>query len=161
MVVRVLDNILVHNLLQTMHKITMTDDRVHLVASLIEGKSIDIPAIMCQVMLQSSIDSGMKQGLPFGVLVIQILQQCGISFPKDAVVLPQRLPIDDGRAKVDNAKGSSGSWRDSTAYPNTCTSSSRSPPALKIPPLAPKTAPSPPLTQPPISGVSLVLSAVI
>lgn len=30
-----------------MHKMDMTENRVHLVASLMEGKSIDVPAIMC------------------------------------------------------------------------------------------------------------------
>lgn len=51
MVARVLNMILVHNLLQMTHKTNMSDDMVHLVSSLMEGKSIDVPAIMCQVML--------------------------------------------------------------------------------------------------------------
>lgn len=70
------------------HKTDMTDDIVHLVASLIKGKAIDVPAIMCQVMLQASIDLGTKRGLPYRVLVTQILEQCGVSFPKDVMTLP-------------------------------------------------------------------------
>lgn len=51
MVVRVLDIILVHNLLQTTQKTIMTDDRIHLVPRLIEGKPIDVLAIMCHIMM--------------------------------------------------------------------------------------------------------------
>lgn len=76
MVAKVLNMILVHNLLQTTHKTDMLDNMIHLVANLIESKSIDVIAIMCQVMLQALIDSGSKRGLPYGVLVTQILEQC-------------------------------------------------------------------------------------
>lgn len=51
MLARVLNIILVHNMLQTTHKTNMIDDMVHLVASLMEGKVIDVLDIMCQVML--------------------------------------------------------------------------------------------------------------
>lgn len=49
MVARVLNMILVQNLLQTIHN--MSNDMVHLLESLMEGKVIDAPTIMCQVML--------------------------------------------------------------------------------------------------------------
>lgn len=74
MLARVLNIILVHNLLQTSHKTDMFDDMVHLVVSLMEGKAIDMPTIMCQMMLQTSIDDGTKKGLPYGVLVTQIME---------------------------------------------------------------------------------------
>lgn len=69
MVARVLDIILVHNLLQTTHKTDMLDDRVNLVTILMEGKSIDVPAIMCYTMLHTSIEDDTKRGLPYIVLV--------------------------------------------------------------------------------------------
>lgn len=84
---RVLDIILVHNLLQTTHKTTMTNDRVHLVTILMEGKSIDVPAIMCHIMLQTSIEDGTKRGLLYEVLVTKLLEQCGVTFPRDSVIL--------------------------------------------------------------------------
>lgn len=51
MLAKVLNIILVHNLLQASHKMDMSDDMAHSVASLMEGKEIDVPAIMCQLML--------------------------------------------------------------------------------------------------------------
>lgn len=68
MVARVLDIILVHTLLQTTHKIDISEDRVYLVASLMEEKSIDVLAIMCLVMLQAFIDNGMKRDCHMGSL---------------------------------------------------------------------------------------------
>lgn len=59
--VRVLDIILVHNLLQMMHKTTMSDNRAHLVASLMEGKSTDVLTMMCYTMLQTSIEDDTKR----------------------------------------------------------------------------------------------------
>lgn len=51
MLLRFLNIILGHNLLSTTHKMDMSDDMVHLVANLMEGKVLDIPTIMCYVML--------------------------------------------------------------------------------------------------------------
>lgn len=82
-----------------MHKTTMKNDRAHLVVSLMEGKSIVVPTIMCQVMLQMSIDDGIKRGLPYRVLVTQLLEQCVVTFPRDVVTLSQGLPIDDATIK--------------------------------------------------------------
>lgn len=50
-------------------------------------------------MLQASIDNETKRGLAYGVLVTQILEQCGVTFPKDVVTLSQGLPIDDASIK--------------------------------------------------------------
>lgn len=87
MLAMVLNIILVHNLLQTSHKIDMSDDMVHLVASL--------TVIMCQMMLQTPINDGMKiwsaSHLDYG--------KCGVIFPRDAVTLPLGLPIDDATIK--------------------------------------------------------------
>lgn len=99
MVARVLDIILVHNLLQTTHKIDMLDDWAHLVAILMKGKAIDVPAIMCHVMLQTTIEDGTKRGLSYRVMVTQILEQCGVTFSHDVVTFPQGLPIDDASIK--------------------------------------------------------------
>lgn len=41
----------------------------------------------------------MKRGLPYGVLVTQVFEQCGVTFPRDVVTLPQGLPIDDTTIK--------------------------------------------------------------
>lgn len=73
-VARVLDITLVDNLLQTTYKTTMTDDKAHLVTSLMEGKSIDVLTIMCHIMLQTSIEDGIKRGLSYEVLVTQLLE---------------------------------------------------------------------------------------
>lgn len=51
MVACMLHMILIHNLLQMLHKNAMTDYRAHLVASLMEGKPIDVPTIMCHIIL--------------------------------------------------------------------------------------------------------------
>lgn len=95
MLARVFNIILIHNLLQTSHKTDMSDDMVHLMASLMEGKAIDVPTIIYQMMLQTSIDDGMKRGPLYGVLVTQIMEQYSVTFPRDAVTLAQGLPIDD------------------------------------------------------------------
>lgn len=99
MLARVLNIILVHNLLQTSHKTNMSDDMVHLVASLMEGKVIDVSAIMCQMMLQTFIDDGIKRGLPYGVLVIQIIEKCSVTFSRDVITLSYGFPIDDATIK--------------------------------------------------------------
>lgn len=61
---------------------------------------------------------------------------------------------------MDNAKGSSGSWKNSTACPDTCTSSNRCSTSTGDSPPAPEKAPPPP-TQPLIPRVSPILSALI
>lgn len=88
MVLRVLNIILVHNLLPTTHQTDMIDNLVHLVVSLMEDKSIDFPTIMCYVMLQATLDRGSKRGLPYGVMITQLIEQHRVTLPCDVVVLP-------------------------------------------------------------------------
>lgn len=95
MLLRFLNLILVHNLLPTTHKTDMSDDMVHLVAGLMEGKALDVPAIMCYVMLPASSNKGSKQGLSYGVMINQLMEQCRVTFLCDAVVISQGLPIDN------------------------------------------------------------------
>lgn len=96
MLLRFLNIILVQNLLPTTHKIDITNDMVHLVVNLMEGKALHVPAIMCYVMLQASTNLGTKRRLPYGVMITQLMEQCRMTYLRDVVVLPQGLPIDDG-----------------------------------------------------------------
>lgn len=90
MLPRFLNIILVHYLLPTTHK---TNDMVHLVASLMEGKALDIPAIMCYMMLNVSSDLGIKRRLPYEMMITQLLEQCGVTFLPDVVVLQKDYPL--------------------------------------------------------------------
>lgn len=74
MLLRFLNIILVHNLLSTTHKTNMTDDIVHLVTSLMEGKALNVPAIMCYTMLNMTSNLGTKRRLLYGVMITQLLE---------------------------------------------------------------------------------------
>lgn len=72
---KLLNFIFTFNLFPIHHSGNMTPKMVYLVGYFLSGNDLDLPSIICQVMISTSSSKIGKAVLPFGVMITRLLQK--------------------------------------------------------------------------------------
>lgn len=73
-IVQFLFCIFTYILLPTTHRSGLTSHMAYLIDSILEGKRIDLPSVICYVFLRASATDHSTSSLPFPILISQILK---------------------------------------------------------------------------------------
>lgn len=90
-----LHKIFTYNLFPTYQKLGMENHEVYMIYNILTGKPVDIPVIICYIIITGSSTMSRVKGLPYGVMIIALMEICGVPFPLDVKVVKQGTVIND------------------------------------------------------------------